>query len=209
IALAEDTGVLNILSISSDNKALESAGYFKEIDRIPKLAVWKNSTRILTCSKNAVAIWDINSTTRKPVQHFQDYHTELVNYVDTIKSEPNLFASVSMDQKCCFWDDRNPSPAFVLYNNEFCSLTSVACNQNNTNYIVVGTEGGDIYLLDRREPKDFISVASCNCYIYRLVFDDSNKLAVCGDLNKVLVFKCEDEILNNAYCNDKHCAIVR
>ncbi|EFA08077.1 uncharacterized protein LOC655874 [Tribolium castaneum] len=208
-ALAEDTGLLNILTISRENQTIQSAGYYREIDRIPKIAVWKNSTRILTCSNKAVTIWDINSTIRKPLNHFPDYHTELVNYVDTLKSEPNVFVTASMDRKCCIWDDRNPCPASVLYNNEFCSLTSVACNQHNTNYVVVGTEGGDIYLLDKREPKDFISVASCNCYIYRLAFDDYNKLAVCGDNNKVLVFKCEDEILNSAYCNDKHCGIVR
>ncbi|XP_068910695.1 methylosome protein WDR77-like [Tenebrio molitor] len=208
-ALAEDTGVLNILSLSRENAAIESAGYFRDVDRIPKLAVWKNSSRVLTCSKNSVTVWDINSAVRKPVHNFQNYHTELVNCVDTVKTEPNVFASVSMDRKCCLWDDRDASPATVLYNNEFCSLTSVACNQHNTNYIVVGTEGGDIYLLDKREPREFISVASCNCEIYRIVFDDSNRLAVCGDLNKVLVFKCEDEILNSAYCNDKHCGFVR
>lgn len=133
-----------------------------------------------------------------------------MNDVATVKTLPNIFASAAADRKCCLWDDRNPVPASILYINEFCSLTSVACNQNNTNYIVVGTEGGDVYLLDKREPKEFISVANCNCYIHRLSFDDqSTRLAVCGDLNKVFVFKCEDEILNSAYCNDKHSDFVR
>ncbi|KAJ3663662.1 hypothetical protein Zmor_007895 [Zophobas morio] len=208
-ALAEDTGLLNILSLSRENSKVESATYFRESDRIPKIAVWKNSPQVLSCSSKSVTVWDLNSTLRKPLHQFQDYHTELVNYVDTLRADPNIFVSASLDRKCCLWDTRNPNPASVLYNNEFCSITSVACNQHNSNYVVAGTEGGDIYLLDKREPKEFISVASCNCYIYRIVFDDSNKLAVCGDLNKVLVFKCEDEILNNAYCNDKHCGIVR
>lgn len=70
-AIAEDTGVLNILSVSRETLAIESATYFRELDRISKIAVWKNSSRVLTCSKNSVTVWDINSAVRKPIHHFQ------------------------------------------------------------------------------------------------------------------------------------------
>lgn len=93
----------------------------------------------------------------------------------------------------------------VLYNNEFSTITSVAWNQYDDNYLVAGTQAGDIYLLDKREPKDFISVLYCfSAPVNRISFKNSKDFAVCGDSKEVLVINSEGDNLDVVYKNEKH-----
>lgn len=45
--------------------------YFKMIERIPQLAVWKDSSKLLSCSERSIVIWDVDSIDRKPCEKFE------------------------------------------------------------------------------------------------------------------------------------------
>ncbi|CAH1972587.1 unnamed protein product [Acanthoscelides obtectus] len=93
----------------------------------------------------------------------------------------------------------------VLYVNEFSSVTSVAWNQQSDNYIMVGVQAGDIYLVDKRETNNFVTVFTCfDAPVSRIAFKDSSEFAVCGETKEVLVLSCEDTCLETIYKYDEH-----
>lgn len=96
-----------------------------------------------------------------------------------------------------------------MYRNEFSSITAVSCNQDEDNYVAIGTAAGDLYLVDKREPKEFVSVLSCfEAPIHRIDYKKS-KIAVCGDTKEVLIADTQDYVLNNIYNNSDHKNFVR
>ncbi|KAJ8946008.1 hypothetical protein NQ318_023253, partial [Aromia moschata] len=209
IALAEDTGNINILSLDED-LALRPINYFKLVERIPQISVWKGSSKILSCSERSVAVWDVDSLDRKPCDKFDNYHIERVACVDTLHKDTNLFVSGGRDRIACIWDRRAAVPASVLYTNEFSSITSISWNQHDDHYLIAGTQAGDIYLIDKREPKDFVSVLHCfNSTVNRISFNDSKEFAVCGDVSEVLIIKCENNLLKEVYKNAEHIGPVK
>ncbi|XP_018576625.1 protein valois isoform X2 [Anoplophora glabripennis] len=209
IALAEDTGNINILSLDLDS-TIRPINYFKMIERIPQLSVWNNSCKILSCSERSIMIWDIDSIDRKPCKNFDNYHTDRVTSIDTLKKDTNLFLSGGRDRISCLWDLRSPTTPSVIYTNEFSSICSVSWNQDNDNYIVVGTQAGDVYLLDKREPKDFVSVLHCfDGTINRISFKNSSEFAVCGDVNEVLIVNSNKNSLEILYRNTEHIGPVK
>lgn len=97
----------------------------------------------------------------------------------------------------------------MIYSNEFCSLTSTACNQTDNNYIVVGSQAGSVYLIDRRQPNEFVDVFNCfEKAINRITFNAPNQYAICGNTNKVLVLNGNIK-LEKIYENNQHSSIVR
>ncbi|KAJ8979658.1 hypothetical protein NQ317_006369 [Molorchus minor] len=201
IALAEDTGNINVISVDED-LMLRSVNYFKLIERIPQIAVWNKSSRILSCSGRSVTVWDADSIDRKPIQKYGNFHLERITCVDTLKNDTNLFLSGSTDRNACIWDTRVEVPPSVLYSNEFSSITGIAWNQEDDHYITVGTQAGDIYLLDKRESKDFVSVLHCfDAPVNRVVFNNAKEFAVCGNTKDVLIVKCLSDELHDVYRN--------
>lgn len=166
----------------------------------------------------------------KSTSFFSNYHTETVVSIDVNKNEPNLFVSSSVDRKVCLWDDRTADFASgiciyilrktcnrfvrfiyaVLYQNEFSTMTTVCHHPAYSNIIAAGSDAGDIYLLDKREPKQFVTVYNCfDSSIHRAKFDDSNKLAICGDTKDLLVLNCSENNLKPLYISQEHEDIVR
>ncbi|CAH1187323.1 unnamed protein product [Phyllotreta striolata] len=204
VALADDTGHLNIVSIEVDT-SLRTINYFRLSNIVSELSVWDNSPRVLTAADRTVSIWDCNSADGKPLEKYESYHLDTVTSVDTLRSDTNLFTSGGNDRLACIWDRRNPSVASVLYANEFSSITSVAWNQYDDNYIIAGTQAGDIYLLDRREPKEFVSIFYCfSAPVNKISFKDAKNFAVCGDTREILVINSEEDNFNVVYKNGKH-----
>lgn len=98
----------------------------------------------------------------------------------------------------------------MIYENEFSSLRSIAWNTTNSNELAVGTSAGDIYLIDIREPKEFLSVLNCSKYaIHRLKCNNSGQIAVCSDTNKVDILSTENGALKPLYSEEKHSNVVR
>lgn len=157
---------------------------------------------------------------------FSNYHTERITSVDVDQNEPNTFVSSSVDRKVCLWDDRTPELAsgnlllginmiltcsfLVLYINEFSAVKQVACHPSHSNFVIAGSSAGDIYLLDKREPKHFVTVYNCfNKPIHGLKFDKSCKLAVCGDNSEVIVLNCSENDFKPLYISHEHTDFVR
>lgn len=75
--------------------------------------------------------------------------------------------------------------------------------------MAIGTEAGDLYLVDKREPKDFVSVLSCFEVPIRRTDISNSKIAVCGDTNHIIVANHKDSLLNLIYNNSDHKNFVR
>lgn len=89
-------------------------------------------------------------------------------------------------------------------------MRRVCCHPLHSNFVVAGSDAGDIYLLDKREPKQFVTVYNCfDKRIHRLKFNDSNKLAVCGDTTDIVVLNCGESNLKPLYLSQEHSDIVR
>ncbi|CAH1972589.1 unnamed protein product [Acanthoscelides obtectus] len=110
IALAEDTGHLNIVSVdtSQEGITLKSTASIKVIERIPQLAVWDNSDKVLCCSGRTVTIADVNAD---KIETRRNIHLENIMTVDSLKSNTNIFASGGRDRIACTWDLREEKPS--------------------------------------------------------------------------------------------------
>jgi len=209
VVTAEDSGHLRVLAINDGEPKIKWKDFFITDARIEQLATWNTGHKVLSCGDTSITLWDVENTNTNPVEEFKDYHTELVTSVDVNKNEYNIFASASIDRRACIWDDRLKMPATVLYQNEFSALTSIVWNPAQPEYVVVGSQGGDIYNMDIRQPKDFVDFYHCfDAYVNRAAFSNSGNLAVCGDTSTILVLNNKDNF-KIIYTNNDHSAYVR
>lgn len=89
-------------------------------------------------------------------------------------------------------------------------MRSIAINPTNSNLLGVGTTAGSVYLLDKRQPNEFLSVSDCFKHgIHRLKFGESGNLAVCADDRVVRVLGTNDASLSVLYSSEGHSGIVR
>lgn len=65
MALAEDTGLLNILSVD-DSATLKQINHFRNSKRITEIGVWKSSSNVATAFSRNIAVWDMNSNEKRP-----------------------------------------------------------------------------------------------------------------------------------------------
>ncbi|KAI4470632.1 methylosome protein 50 [Holotrichia oblita] len=160
--LAEDSGNLKLLSLPKDERqSMECRYNYDKDDRIVELTVW-NNTKIASCTETYINLYDItHGSSIQSNTIFKSYHTDTILSIDANKSDENLFVSASADRKACVWDIRMDVPATVIYNNEFSSLTSIAWSPLNRDCMVVGSEAGDIYLLDIKQPTDVLCSTHC------------------------------------------------
>lgn len=83
----------------------------------------------------------------------------------------------------------------MLYENEFTSLNAVSWSKHASETIAVGSDGGDVYLLDIRYPKEFTSSYHCfDSGVHRMVFSKDGHLAVCGKISDVVILDCREGI---------------
>lgn len=192
IAVAEDAGTLTILKISDENTPIHPLIYYRHSQRIPQIAVWPNTNQLISCSGRIVSIYNVDNEENRPLKRLDNIHLDNINSVDVIRDNKNVFVSASSDRKACIWDCRNKVPASVLYSNEFSSLTSIATNPLDSNYFIIGSQAGDIYLVDKRETNHFVKTMHCyDGSVRRISFNNntSKQFAVCGDDKQVIVIK--------------------
>ncbi|KAK4872625.1 hypothetical protein RN001_014654 [Aquatica leii] len=191
IVLAEDTSHLRLLSMTEE-PSLKCLDFFNANAPIEQLAAWDHE-KVVSCGGNNVSIWNIeNESVANPFEDYKNVHTNTVKSITVKPSDDYLFATASLDRKACIWDTRMMIPATVLYQNEFSGLTSIAWNPQQTDFVTVGSQGGDLYSFDIRQPREFRSYHHCfDASIHRIKFNNSGYLAVCGDTSKVLVLEPE------------------
>lgn len=200
VALAEDTGHINI--ISTEESEMKSVNYFKVGGHVKQISIWDNTPKLVACYANSVGVYDVTNQDRVHLHRYNDVHSARVHSVDTLRNDTFQFVSGARDKMACLWDIRNKLPS-VLYRDN-CAITAVAWNQQDDNFIVAGSESGSVHLLDKRKPKVPLCIMPCfRASIYRIAFKGS-KFAVCGNTNQVLVVDSEAEWLSISYRNDTY-----
>ena len=76
--------------------------------------------------------------------------------------------------------------------------------------MTIGSEAGDMYLIDKRKSNDFISVSNCfNSAVHKVLYNSNENVAVCGDNKFVLIYDCNEGGLKKCYESVEHSGIVR
>lgn len=89
-------------------------------------------------------------------------------------------------------------------------MTAAACHPVLPSVVAAGNAAGDVYVIDKREPKQFVTVYNCfDSGVHRMRFEDSGKLAVCGDTKDVVVLNCTENSLKPLYISQEHKEVVR
>lgn len=79
-----------------------------------------------------------------------------------------------------------------------------------SNIVAIGTSSGDLYLVDVREPMEFLAKKTCfDRSVHRTSFNNQGLLAVCADDSKVMVLDCATDDMKVAYMDDQHSDFVR
>lgn len=93
----------------------------------------------------------------------------------------------------------------MLYENEFSSLNSVAFCKHAPETLAVGSEGGDVYLLDVRNPREFVNSHHCfDSGVHRVVSNKDGYLGVCGRISDVVILDCREamSVVSTSSCHD-------
>lgn len=97
-----------------------------------------------------------------------------------------------------------------MYANEFSSITSISWNQYDGNYVAIGTQAGDVYLVDKREPGYFLSVLHCfDSGVNKMAFSNATDFAVCGDANDIVIASRSEKGLEAQFRNSSHLGPVK
>lgn len=208
ILLAEDTLSLKLVDTTNSSSLLKCDDFLFTNALVRQLASWHTDKKIVGCAGTQVSVWNANNGLEL-LAEFKNVHTDVIKSVSVNKTDNNLFATASMDKQSCVWDDRMKQPAAVLYQNDFCGLTSIAWNPRYSQQIVVGSKAGELYNIDVRQPKEFLTYHHCfDSPIHRLKFNDLGNLAICGDRTEVMIFNCEENF-NLLHKANKHSSYVR
>ncbi|XP_012287432.1 methylosome protein 50 [Orussus abietinus] len=146
-----------------------------------------------------------------PLHTYYYAHKELVTCVNAKPKSTTVFASTSLDNECLMWDVRHYKPAQSIFENDDCSLTSVAWDPCDEHICAVGTLDGNIILLDTRKPKASLEHQSVFPRgIHKLLFhpEKPHRLAGCCDDSIVKICDTSKE-LAIVYKDDRHADFVR
>lgn len=198
ILLAEDfLPSLKLLSISDGaNSSINITGSHCEelVYRISSISSWNHTAKAVCAYGRFISVWNVRNGELTLLNLYDNYHFDVVNDVDSCKTNEHIFASVSSDRRACLWDIRKDNPATIVYENEFSRLTAVAFDASDEHLNYCGSEAGDIYTVDLRKPNDFINVVHCyeSYGIFKIQANNNTgkggMLAVCGDGPEVKVF---------------------
>ena len=89
------------------------------------------------------------------------YHTETVDCVDILQSNPEVFASVSDDSRLAIWDLRDLNKPTSSIQASPDTLSSVAFNPSNEyTFLTAGQKSGEIWLWDLRRLIDVLPLTT-------------------------------------------------
>lgn len=50
---------------------MKPVNYLKSVERIPRIGVWKDSTRIVSCAGRSISLWDVDDISKAPIEVFK------------------------------------------------------------------------------------------------------------------------------------------
>ncbi|XP_031826177.1 methylosome protein WDR77 [Nomia melanderi] len=215
--IGEDSGVLQVLGLvevaDTHSQELQSLGYACLHDgSLLTLSVFEDNTHLVTGGMDyCIKVWD--TAELMAIHSFSFAHTDIITSVDAQPRNNTTFVSTSLDCEALIWDIRQSNPAQSILKKDF-GLTAVNWNTILDHIIAIGTENGDVTLVDIR--KAGISILQdANVFprsVHKLLFNPnperSEELACCCDDTRVDVLDINNNF-SSIYKNERHSDFVR
>lgn len=214
--IGQDSGTLQVFDLSkksNNSKELQCAGYATlHDDCLLTLSAFDDKDHIVSGGMDCcIKIWDISELIA--TYSFNFAHTDLITCVNVKPGSNTEFVSTSYDCEALMWDVRLTRPAQSILKKNV-GLTAICWSPNKPNIVAIGTDGGEVVIVDTRKGGVKLlskSIASSRP-VHRLVFNpDSGRveeLAVCSD--DVLIEVCDvNNRLSAVYKDSRHTDFVR
>ncbi|XP_076646990.1 methylosome protein WDR77 isoform X2 [Halictus rubicundus] len=216
--ISEDSGVLQILGLvetaDTQLQELQSLGYACLHDSsLLTLSVFQDNARLVTGGMDyCIKVWD---TAELIATHsFSFAHTDIVTSVDVQPKSTTTFVSTSLDCEALMWDIRQPNPAQSILKKQLFGLTTVNWNSVLDHIIAIGTDNGDVILVDTRKASDS-ALQNAKVFprsVHKLLFNPnperSEEIACCCDDTLVRVLDINRNF-SLIYENERHTDFVR
>ncbi|KAH9524098.1 Methylosome protein 50 [Bulinus truncatus] len=175
------------------------------------IAVWSLEDDYLHFHDRCIKLWDLSNTS---LIYSSQAHSDLIHGIDCHPSEPDLFLSCSQDDRILVWDRRKPKPARILSKSPLqYTPTCVRWKPDNPHKLAVGSESGQIVILDTRAGVDnsYLNIKPHKRLINNLQFcpQKPSLLASVSEDCKVVVCSSDDEVLKQMYSDSTHKDFVR
>lgn len=147
-------------------------------------------------------IWDMGKAELTSVNTLRHAHSDVITGIATSLSQPNIFATCSLDKCTLLWDDRQARPATAIYDNHTDCFKACAWATNaispDEKIIHLGDEDGKILTCDIRKPNEYIEQFTYNDKPVRKIIPRGSRLAVIGDSNNVKAFDGDVQIYESS-----------
>ncbi|KOC67425.1 Methylosome protein 50 [Habropoda laboriosa] len=214
--IGEDTGALTIFDISTEPdgvKELQCAAYACLHDSsLLTLSAFADKKKVVSGGMDCcIKVWDV--TELMVTQSFDYAHIDTVTCVDVKPKSNTEFASTSSDCEALLWDIRQIKPAQSILKRDV-GLTAVSWNPNIENFLAIGTDNGEVVIVDARR-SDIEVLRELSAFtrpVHKLLFNPNaeklEELAVCCDNTSVEVLDINSQF-SPIYKDNRHTDFVR
>ncbi|KAH9499054.1 Methylosome protein 50 [Bulinus truncatus] len=208
-----DTGGIAVWSLEDDYRTFVLSHAAVGHDGVvTSVSVTCDKTKAVSGSHDrCIKLWDLSNTS---LIYSSQAHSDLIHGIDCHPSEPDLFLSCSQDDRILVWDRRKPKPARILSKSPLqYTPTCVRWKPDNPHKLAVGSESGQIVILDTRAGVDnsYLNIKPQKRLINNLQFcpQKPSLLASVSEDCKVVVCSSDDEVLKQIYSDSTHKDFVR
>ncbi|XP_043261819.1 methylosome protein 50-like [Colletes gigas] len=215
--VADDNGCLQVFNfVEAGDKhvpMLQCSGFTSSHNSaLVTLSVFNDNEHLVTGDSDyCIKVWDI--TELITTYSFPYAHENAVTCVDVQPRSNTTFVSTSLDCEALMWDLRQSKPAQSILKKDI-GLTTVNWNSVLDHIVAIGSDNGDVVLMDIRKPG--VSVLEETCIfprpVQKLLFNPnperSEDLACCCDDNFVHVLDVNNNF-SSLYKNEDHTDFVR
>jgi len=214
IIIGDDLGAVTVLELTEEEDqsfTLERKNSRHDHDsNVLTISVSAEKNNVVTAGMDlCIKVWDIQELV--PSYTFPNAHSNFVTSVAYSSNNSAVFASCGLDGVALLWDTRQPKPATVLVQSCKENLTALAWQAGDGNLLNVGSDFGNVSLVDVRTPAQPPIKTSCVYQkpIYRLLSINPSSLAACADSHEVKVVDPLSEDFSVRYVDSRHSDFVR
>ncbi|XP_076287392.1 methylosome protein WDR77 [Lasioglossum baleicum] len=215
--ISEDSGVLQVYGLveaaDTQLQELQSLGYTCQHDSSPlTLSVFQDNVHVVSGGMDyCIKVWDTAELIA--TLSFSFAHTDIVTSIDVQPRSTTTFVSTSLDCEALIWDIRQQNPAQSILRRQF-GLTAVNWNSVMDHIIAIGTDNGDVILVDTRNSRNS-ALKNAKVFsrsVHKLLFNPnperSEELACCADDTLVRVLDINRNF-SSIYEDKSHYDFVR
>ncbi|KAL1117005.1 hypothetical protein AAG570_004333, partial [Ranatra chinensis] len=174
VIVGEDTGTLTIYELTTykngDIYFVPEVYSAQHESSILSLSFSRTKNKIISAGTDkSINVWDVESLSA--VNRYCEAHTRPITSTAFCPEEDGVtFISCSLDGYALMWDSRNAKPASVLSKNKSCGFTAV--DWRNTNEIAIGSQSGDVMIMDVRARSQLMSFSPIDRPVHKISFQD-------------------------------------